>query len=76
MTFANMDVIEVEAFSCLKQSITWRIIFEVGQQNQSPIDWHVIDWVIDYFNPWAPIPNQYLRILVQQLAQNVRDSQQ
>ncbi len=74
--FCNMDCIECEAFSFLRQEITHRLIIESGRQRRSALSWSVIDQVISEFSHLAPVANQCFRTLVVRLALNVRLSQQ
>ncbi len=73
MTFLfKIDLVEIESFSCLKQAITRKIIFEAQREGKSPIAWSVIDSVINHFNQFAPTPNQCLRTLVSSRNQRQR----
>ncbi len=44
------NVVEIEAFSFLKQEITWQLIIVSHLQNRSPLAASVIDQVIDQFS--------------------------
>ncbi len=70
-----MDLVEVEAFSFLRQEITRRIILEADQLHQSPLSGTVIDRVVHQFSYLAPVANQCFRTLVVCLAFNVFLSQ-
>ncbi len=70
-----MDLIEVEAFSFLRQEITQQIIVESNTQNQSLLSRSMIDQVINQFSDLAPVANQSFRTLVVRLAFNVYLSQ-
>ena len=63
-----MDVINTEAWSAIKQSMVRCLIFESRRLGLPPTHQQVIAAVIYYFNGGAPLPNQCLRIVVQQLA--------
>ena len=67
MISLKMDLVELEAFSCLKQSTTHQIICEAGHKGPDPINHRVINRVIDHFKGLAPLPNQCLTILVVRL---------
>ena len=53
-----MDMVEIEAFSFLRQEITHKLIIVSRSQNQSLPVHSVIDTVIDYFSVFAPVENQ------------------
>ncbi len=72
LSFA-IDIMEVEAFSFLRQEITCRIFVEAQAQNKLPLSVRVIDQVIDQFGYLAPVANQSFHILM--LAFNVYLSQ-
>ncbi len=71
----TMDVVEVEAFSFLRQEITRHLIIVSRAQNRSPLASSVIDSVIDHFGVFTPVRNQSFRTLVIRLALNVHLSQ-
>ena len=71
----KMDLVELEAFSFLRQEIMRRIIFEADLQHRSPLLRGVIDHVINQFSYLAPVANQCFRTLVIRLAFNVYLSQ-
>ncbi len=72
----KMDVVEIEAFSFLRQEITRRLIIVSQALNQSLLAYQVINQVIDHFSQLAPVNNQCFRILVIRLALQVHLSQQ
>ncbi len=70
------DVVEIEAFSFLKQEISRRLILVSRALDQSPLAYVVINQVIDHFAQLVPVRNQCFRILVIRLALQVHLSQQ
>ncbi len=70
-----MDLMEVEAFSFLRQEITCKIIEEAQAQNKSLLSVSVIDQVINQFGYLAPEAKQSFHTLVIRLAFNVYLSQ-
>ncbi len=70
-----MHVVEVEAFSFLRQEITHHLIIVSRAQNRSPLAYSVINTVINHFSVFAPVRNQSFRILVIHLALNVHLAQ-
>ncbi len=71
----TMDVIEIEAFSFLRQEISRRLITVSRAQNRSPLAYSMINQVIDYFSVYAPVNNQCFHILVICLALNIHLAQ-
>ncbi len=69
------DLVEVEAFSFLRQEITRWLIIVSCALDQSPLAYVVINQVIDHFSIFAPMQNQCFRILVIRLALQVHLSQ-
>ncbi len=69
------NLVELEAFSFLRQEITRRLIVVSRALNRSPLAYVVINQVIDHFSVFAPIQNQCFQILVIRLALQVHLSQ-
>ncbi len=68
MASAQQCMIEFEAFSCLKQAIVhflWILSTEVDCQLLNSA---AVGACETHFNWWGPVPNQSLRILIQQIA--------
>ncbi len=68
-----MDVVDTEAWSCIKQSMVRFMISESQRLHLPPTHHLVINSVIQYFNGRAPLPNQCLKTVVLQLAQTCPD---
>ncbi len=71
----TMDIVEIEAFSFLRQEISRQLIIVSRAQNRSPLAYSVINQVIDYFSVYTPVNNQCFHILVIRLALNVHLAQ-
>ena len=63
-----MDVVEIEAWSFLKQQILRRIYFVSAQMGLQPLSRPVIDDVVSYFCGGSPVWNVCLRTMVVRLA--------
>ena len=63
-----MDVVELEAWSFLKQQILRRIYFVSAQMGMQPLSRPVIDNVVAYFSAGSPVWNASLRTMVVRLA--------
>lgn len=71
-----MDILEIDAFSFVRQEITRCLIYEANRQNRSVFSQFVIDCVVNHFNQLTPVPNVCFRTLVLWLAFVVFNSQQ
>ncbi len=76
MQSALMDIIEIKAWSHLKQEITCRLILESNCRGCSPLAKVVLDAVIIQFTGLAPIQSQCFRTVVIHCAMNIHMSQQ
>ncbi len=63
-----MDVVEIEAWSFLKQQILRRIYFVSAQMGLQPLSRPVIDDVVSYFCAGSPVWNVCLHTMVVRLA--------
>ena len=66
-----MDVVELEAWSFLKQQIVRRIYFVSTHMGLQPLSRPVIDNVVAYFCAGSPVWNVCLRTMVIRLAFNI-----
>ncbi len=73
---SKMDIVEIEAFSFIRQEISCRLMVEADGQNRSPLSQSVIDPVVAELSYLAPTANQCFRTLVVRLALNVHLSRQ
>ncbi len=66
-----MDMVELEAWSFLKQQIVRRIYFVCTRMGLQPLSKPVIDNVVAYFSAGSPVSNICLGTMVIRLAFNI-----
>ncbi len=71
MASAPWSVLNLEAYSCLKQAIA-RFLLDFEHRNRVPVTYlATIRACKAHFNFWGPVPNQALRVVIQQIITNV-----